>query len=78
MYLAQQATSMILSLRKRAEKNVRQPLQKAVIPTPDQETTDALQHVAELIKSEVNVKEPGRCTGRAERDTTGQEDQAAV
>ena len=57
MFLAQQATSMILSLRKRAEKNVRQPLQKAVIPTPDQETTDALLHVAELIKSEVNVKE---------------------
>ena len=57
MYLAQQATSMILSLRKRAEKNVRQPLQKAVIPTPDQETADALLHVADLIKSEVNVKE---------------------
>ena len=57
MYLAQQATSTILSLRKRAEKNVRQPLQKAVIPTPDQETTDALLHVAGLIKSEVNVKE---------------------
>ena len=57
MYLAQQATSTILSLRKRAEKNVRQPLQKAVIPTPDQETTDALLHVADLIKSEVNVKD---------------------
>ena len=57
MYLAQQATSTILSLRKRAEKNVRQPLQKAVIPTPDQETADALCHVADLIKSEVNVKE---------------------
>ena len=57
MYLAQQATSMILSLRKRAEKNVRQPLQKAVIPTPDAETKEALLHVAELIKSEVNVKE---------------------
>jgi isoleucyl-tRNA synthetase len=57
MYLAQQATSTILSLRKRAEKNVRQPLQKAVIPTPDKETTDALLHVADLIKSEVNVKE---------------------
>ena len=57
MYLAQQATSTILSLRKRAEKNVRQPLQKAVIPTPDQETTDALLHVSDLIKSEVNVKE---------------------
>ena len=57
MFLAQQATSTILSLRKRAEKNVRQPLQKAVIPTPDKETTDALLHVADLIKSEVNVKE---------------------
>jgi len=57
MYLAQQATSTILSLRKRAEKNVRQPLQKAVIPTPEKETTDALLHVADLIKSEVNVKE---------------------
>ena len=57
MYLAQQATSTILSLRKRAEKNVRQPLQRAVIPTPDQETADALLHVADLIKSEVNVKE---------------------
>ena len=57
MYLAQQATSTILSLRKRAEKNVRQPLQKAVIPTPDSETTDALLHVSDLIKSEVNVKE---------------------
>ena len=57
MYLAQQATSMILSLRKRAEKNVRQPLQKAVIPAPDAETLAALLHVQDLIKSEVNVKE---------------------
>ena len=57
MSLAQQATSMILSLRKRAEKNVRQPLQKAVIPAPDQETLDALLRVEDLIKSEVNVKE---------------------
>ena len=57
MALAQQATSMILSLRKRAEKNVRQPLQKAVIPTSDAQTMVALQHVSDLIKSEVNVKE---------------------
>jgi len=57
MSLAQQATSMILSLRKRAEKNVRQPLQKAVIPAPDQETIEALLRVEDLIKSEVNVKE---------------------
>ncbi len=57
MALAQQATSMILSLRKRAEKNVRQPLQLAVIPVADQLTMDALVHVQDLIKSEVNVKE---------------------
>ncbi|MBQ7698388.1 MAG: isoleucine--tRNA ligase [Paludibacteraceae bacterium] len=57
MALAQQATSMILSLRKRAEKNVRQPLQKAVIPAADNAMKEALLHVSELIRSEVNVKE---------------------
>ena len=57
MSLAQQATSMILSLRKRAEKNVRQPLQCAVIPAPDEQTRQALLHVEDLVKSEVNVKE---------------------
>ena len=57
MSLAQQATSMILSLRKRAEINVRQPLQKAVIPTPEEATKQALLYVEDLIKSEVNIKE---------------------
>ena len=57
MYLASQATSMILSLRKKAEKNVRQPLQKAVIPVQDEQTLQALEHVADLIRAEVNVKE---------------------
>ena len=57
MYLASQATSMILSLRKKAEKNVRQPLQKAVIPVQDDSTLQALNHVADLIRAEVNVKE---------------------
>ncbi len=57
MSLAQHATSMILSLRKRAEKNVRQPLQKAVIPVQDEKTLQALERVSDLIKSEVNVKE---------------------
>ena len=57
MYLASQATSMILSLRKKAEKNVRQPLQKAVIPVQDDATLQALNHVADLIRAEVNVKE---------------------
>ncbi len=57
MAFAQQATSMILSLRKRAEKNVRQPLQKAVIPAADETMKQALMHVSGLIRSEVNVKE---------------------
>jgi isoleucyl-tRNA synthetase len=48
---------MILSLRKKAEKNVRQPLQKAVIPVQDEQTLQALKHVADLIRAEVNVKE---------------------
>ena len=57
MALAQQATSMILSLRKRAEKNVRQPLSKAVIPAADTTMREALLHVSALIRSEVNVKQ---------------------
>lgn len=57
MQLAQQATSMILALRKKANKKVRQPLQKAVIPVSDTGTLDALSLVADLIKAEVNVKE---------------------
>ncbi|MBQ4507726.1 MAG: isoleucine--tRNA ligase [Paludibacteraceae bacterium] len=57
MRLAQQATSMILSLRKRAEKNVRQPLQKAIIPVQDETAREALLHVADLIRAEVNIKE---------------------
>ena len=57
MQLAQQATSMILALRKRANKKVRQPLQKAVIPVQDEVTKHNLLHVSDLIKAEVNVKE---------------------
>ncbi len=56
MALAQQATSMILSLRKNAKLNVRQPLQKAVIPAPDEATKEALLHVEGLIRSEVNIQ----------------------
>ena len=57
MQLAQQATSMILALRKKANKKVRQPLQKAVIPVSSEDVLKQLQHVADLIKTEVNIKE---------------------
>lgn len=57
MQLAQQASSMILALRRKAEKKVRQPLSKAIIPAPDAKTKEQLSYIADLIKTEVNVKE---------------------
>ncbi len=57
MQLAQQTTSMLLALRKKAEKKVRQPLSKAVVPAPDENTFRQLGYVADLVKTEVNIKE---------------------
>ena len=57
MQLAQQTSSMILALRRKADKKVRQPLSKAVVPAPDSATFDQLNYIADLIKAEVNVKE---------------------
>ena len=57
MQLAQQTSSMILALRRKAEKKVRQPLTKAVVPAPDETTFKQLSYIAELVKAEVNVKE---------------------
>lgn len=55
--LAQNATSMILSLRKGAGIKVRQPLQKVIIPVLDEQMKERLESVTELLKQEVNVKE---------------------
>ena len=55
--LAQQATSMILSLRKGSDMRVRQPLQKVIIPVLDETMKQRLESVSELLKQEVNVKE---------------------
>ena len=57
MQLAQQVSSMILALRRKADKKVRQPLTKAVIPAQDEIMYGRLQYVAGLIKAEVNIKE---------------------
>ena len=57
MKLAQNASSLILSLRKRVNIKVRQPLQKVLIPVLDAGMKEQLQKVEDLIKSEVNVKE---------------------
>ncbi|WP_460760318.1 isoleucine--tRNA ligase [Niabella terrae] len=57
MQLAQDASSLVLSLRKKVNIKVRQPLQKVLIPVLDPRMQQNLQHVEDLIKSEVNVKE---------------------
>ena len=57
MQLAQQTSSMILALRRKAEKKVRQPLSKAVVPAHDEATYNQLTYIADLIKAEVNIKE---------------------
>ncbi|OQB30461.1 MAG: Isoleucine--tRNA ligase [Bacteroidetes bacterium ADurb.Bin174] len=56
MQLAQQISSMILAARKKAEKKVRQPLSKAVVPAPDEITYNQIIYIADLIKAEVNIK----------------------
>ncbi|HNJ27127.1 MAG TPA: DUF5915 domain-containing protein, partial [Chitinophagaceae bacterium] len=57
MQLAQDASSLILSLRKKVNIKVRQPLQKVLIPALDKNMKAQLQKVEDLIKAEVNVKE---------------------
>ena len=57
MELAQKASSMILSLRKRENLRVRQPLQKVMIPVTDEHQKQQILAVSELIKTETNLKE---------------------
>jgi len=57
MQLAQDASSLILSLRKKVNIKVRQPLQKVLIPVLNPFMKEQLQKVEDLIKAEVNVKE---------------------
>lgn len=57
MQLAQDASSLVLSLRKKLNIKVRQPLQKVLIPVLNPEMKSQLEKVADLVKAEVNVKE---------------------
>ncbi|MGV3508708.1 MAG: DUF5915 domain-containing protein, partial [Sphingobacteriaceae bacterium] len=56
MAIAQNISSMILSLRKKVGINVRQPLNKILLPVLDNSFQEKVERVKELILSETNIK----------------------
>ena len=56
MQIAQTITSMVLSLRRKKNLKVRQPLTEIMVPVADDHQREAIEAVANLILSEVNVK----------------------
>jgi len=57
MELAQQISSMVLSLRKKSGINVRQPLAKILVPVLDEQFAAKVELVKELILTETNIKD---------------------
>lgn len=57
MERAQRISSLALSLRKKEKIKVRQPLKRIMIPVLDASVKQEIEEVADLIKSEINVKE---------------------
>ena len=57
MQMAQNITSMVLSLRKKEKLRVRQPLQKVMIPAAGEKMKAQINAIKDLVLSEVNVKE---------------------
>jgi isoleucyl-tRNA synthetase len=56
MALAQNISSMVLSLRKKTSINVRQPLNKILLPVLDKHFKEHVELVKDLILSETNIK----------------------
>ncbi len=57
MAMAQRLSSMVLALRRKVSIKVRQPLSKMIIPIIDQAMKSDVEAAAQLILSEVNIKE---------------------
>ena len=57
MGMAQKITSMTLALRRKVNIKVRQPLAQIMVPAIDENQKQHIEAVADLIKSEVNVKD---------------------
>ncbi len=56
MQMAQDISSLVLSLRKKVSINVRQPLSKVLLPILDKNFESQVDQVKELILSETNIK----------------------
>jgi len=56
MQLAQNISSLVLSIRKKVNIKVRQPLHRILIPVQDAHTKEQINNIEELIKNEVNIK----------------------
>jgi isoleucyl-tRNA synthetase len=56
MALAQQASSLVHSLRKKEKIKVRQPLRRMLVPVLNEEQEARIRTVEDIIRSEVNVK----------------------
>ncbi|MGC4059002.1 MAG: DUF5915 domain-containing protein [Chitinophagaceae bacterium] len=57
MELAQSTSSLVLSIRKKVNIKVRQPLQKIMVPVLNDSIENQLKQIEALIKNEVNVRE---------------------
>ena len=57
MQMAQDISSLVLSLRKKVGINVRQPLSKILLPILDKHFKHQVEQVKELILSETNIKD---------------------
>ena len=53
---ARTLTSLALSLRKKEQVRVRQPLQKMIIPVKDQAERNRIERITEQLKGEINIK----------------------
>lgn len=56
MELAQKLSSLVLGLRKKEKLRVRQPLQRIIVPALDENFKENLDHIQNLVLSEVNIK----------------------
>ena len=57
MAVAQKLTSMVLSLRRKVNIKVRQPLSAIMVPVADKTAGDMVRSISDILLTEINVKE---------------------